>query len=183
MSYIRRRRSHQSPNEGPLWVFCHYSTLWATTLSDAESPWRHPIIITLALVCLGASAEKGPLLLHSLPTEALDTLTARWIINLLSLSLHPLLDKQPPPPHDESEGESISFSTPRLSSVSVDTQMPTHMSLNKLQQYGGIHSLFRTSAEHLQADTAVPKHIRLCFTKAADTLHWIRPLTSNTKHC
>lgn len=52
---------------------------------------------------------------------------------------------------------------PRLSSVSVDTLMPTHMPLNKLQQYGGSHGLFHTSAEHLQADQAVPKNHNTVF--------------------
>lgn len=62
-----------------------------------------------------------------------------------------------PPLHGESEGESIACPRPELPSISVDTQMPTHMPLNETQQYGECHGLFRTSAEHLQADQAVPK--------------------------
>lgn len=49
--------------------------------------------------------------------------------------------------------------------------MPTHMSLNETQQYGECHGLFRTSAEHLQADQAVPKKPE-CFTEEVDSLNW-----------
>lgn len=38
---------------------------------------------------------KGPLLISSLPAEALDTFSARRIINLLPLCLHPILDNSP----------------------------------------------------------------------------------------
>lgn len=60
-----------------------------------------------------------PWLLRSLPTDALDTSPACWIINLLPLCPHPILDKHPPTPRppptlrDESEGESIAFSRPK----------------------------------------------------------------------
>lgn len=175
MSYIRRRRSHQSPNEGPLWVFCHYSTLWATTHPDAESTWRHPIITTLALVCLGVSAEKGPLLLRSLPTEVLNTLTARWIINLLPLRLHPLLDKQHPP-HDKREGESISFAY-----LPVPPGSPLSLLAHKCRHicpwisYNNMGGVTVSSAHLLNTYKLTPQ-----FQNAVDSLVWIQPLISNT---
>lgn len=39
--------------------------------------------------------RKRPSLVSSLPAEALDTFPAHWIINLLPLCLHPILDNSP----------------------------------------------------------------------------------------
>lgn len=59
---------------------------------------------------------KGPLLVSSLPAEALDTFPAHWIINLLPLCLHPILDN---PPCMEKEGDSISCPCPQALAFSV----------------------------------------------------------------
>lgn len=52
------------------------------------------------------------------------------------------------------------------------------MPLNETQQYGECHGLFRTSAEHLQADQAVPKKTER-FTEEVDSLNWSLLVFSN----